>query len=570
MKKLIFVFLFLLPVTAFADSFEDAVAKYESDIKDATNILNSKITKNTNLVTLATNQVNDDKKSTIRTAKKKFNKQLSSQEKEEEQKYQEKQKQEINEKTNSSQEHAVSSDKVSELEANAQAMRDKENSTENKLLGAASIGATGIGGSQLAQGLSEQKSDKDAETDMKAYLATFKCDYGQGQNINGGEKSITLPGGNVLMPMYTEYKTLADELKNTKTALGMAPGIESETILDKSTTGLYEYDQAERKSGAFASVSASLTGAAGDDDAWYAQKAAASKKVTTGALVAGAGIVGGIAGNMLINKNSAQESSDEINAKYAKIAAAAKEIQTEIDNKSEVTKPDCGTDAKLVGENCVCNDENKNYTENGCVDKPTVDCGNDEHIYATTDNKCLCSLGFDLVENNKCVCNPPKEIDGVFCQVKESKKTNFDSLNNNNLNSMFKSVVSKNTVSETETNIVQIEKITLTSNSFAPNEFEVKDDYKTILNDRIKDISSTDVCYLVSGNTDKTGSKETNDVLSLKRAESVKKILTNNGISELNIQTVGNGSSKCDSKTLSNSSCRNVTVEINTGSCPQG
>ena len=50
MKKLIFVFLFLLPVTAFADSFDDAVAKYESDIKDATNILNSKITKNTNQI----------------------------------------------------------------------------------------------------------------------------------------------------------------------------------------------------------------------------------------------------------------------------------------------------------------------------------------------------------------------------------------------------------------------------------------------------------------------------------------------------------------------------------------
>lgn len=262
------------------------------------------------------------------------------------------------------------SNRIKELEANAQAMRDKENSTENKLLGAASIGATGIGGSQLAQGLSEQKSDNDAETDMKAYLATFKCDYGQGQNINGGEKSITLPGGNVLMPMYTEYKTLAAELKNTKAALGMAPGIESETILDKSTSGLYEYDQAERNASSFASVSASLTGAAGGD-AWDAQKAASANKVTTGALVAGTGIVGGIAGNILINKNSAQESSDEINAKYAKIAAAAQKIQASID-KTTSAKIACVDGATGTYPNCDCG-TNRIYSSesNTCVNKPS-------------------------------------------------------------------------------------------------------------------------------------------------------------------------------------------------------
>lgn len=445
------------------------------------------------------------------------------------------------------------SDKVSELEANAQAMRDKENSTENKLLGAASIGATGIGGSQLAQGLSEQKSDKDAETDMKAYLATFKCDYGQGQNINGGEKSITLPGGNVLMPMYTEYKTLADELKNTKTALGMAPGIESETILDKSTTGLYEYDQAERKAGSFASVSASLTGAAGGD-AWDTQKAAAANKVTTGALVAGAGIVGGIAGNMLINKNSAQESSDEINEKYAKIASAAQKIQASID-KTTSAKIACVDGATGTYPNCDCG-TNRIYSSesNTCVNKPTITCGS-EHMFASENNTCQCGDGYEL-ENGKCICGYTVQDDGS-CAINQVKISN-----NTNLVSNVSSVLPTGSINLSQLNTAtptKIAEIKFPSASFAPNEYNVKDDYKNSLDNEDLD---PDVCYLVSGNTDLTGTKSVNEKLSLQRADSVKQILISRDIPESNIKTVGNGWKNCKSSKMSDSSCRNVTVEI--------
>jgi hypothetical protein len=63
---------------------------------------------------------------------------------------------------------ADSAAKVNELRDNAQAMKDKERSLENRLLGAAAIGATGIGGMQLASGLAEQSADKAAEQDMAA------------------------------------------------------------------------------------------------------------------------------------------------------------------------------------------------------------------------------------------------------------------------------------------------------------------------------------------------------------------------------------------------------------------
>ena len=92
--------------------------------------------------------------------------------------------------------------------------------------------------------------------------------------------------------------------------MGLTPGIESETLLDKSTAGLYDNESTGKKSGAFASVSDALSGNADAKDAWNAQKSEASKKVTTGIVAAGVGIVGGAVGNMLINKDSTKESSD--------------------------------------------------------------------------------------------------------------------------------------------------------------------------------------------------------------------------------------------------------------------
>ena len=66
---------------------------------------------------------------------------------------------------------------LEELEDNAQKMRDKEQSTENKLLGAAGMGLTGTGMMQTMSAGAEQKADEAAELDMKNYLATMHCSY---------------------------------------------------------------------------------------------------------------------------------------------------------------------------------------------------------------------------------------------------------------------------------------------------------------------------------------------------------------------------------------------------------
>ncbi|MBQ2016919.1 MAG: hypothetical protein II208_00120, partial [Alphaproteobacteria bacterium] len=212
---------------------------------------------------------------------------------------------------------AKSQAKIDELQKNADAMYDKEQSTANKLLGGAAIGATGIGAMQALSAYSEQQSDEDAETAMKAYLATFHCNYGGGINVKGGEKDVQLPGGNELIGLYAEYVNLANNLKVRKAALDMRPGIESEAILDSATSGLYDDVSIGKTSGAFTSLARALQNPDGPDaQAWAAQKDDSAKKLKTGLTVAGIGAIGGAVGNLLINKDAPKENSKEILDKY--------------------------------------------------------------------------------------------------------------------------------------------------------------------------------------------------------------------------------------------------------------
>jgi len=179
-----------------------------------------------------------------------------------------------------------------------------EQSLANRTLTAASIAATGIGGMELAMGLSEQKADKAAEQDMSAYIASFRCEYGNGKQVKAGPEEIVLPGGNdeKLMSLRTKYMTLATDLKERKTALGMKPGIESEEILDKTAMNLYDDENTGIESGAYGSLYRAKMLGSEEDQAKLDEEAEKSKKrVTVGAIAAGAGIVGGIAGNMAIN-----------------------------------------------------------------------------------------------------------------------------------------------------------------------------------------------------------------------------------------------------------------------------
>ena len=192
------------------------------------------------------------------------------------------------------------------LQQEYNAARSREQSLANKILGAAAIGASGIGGMMLASGLSEQQSDADAERAMRAYLATFTCKYGD-KRVNGGAVDVELPGGYELVGLYSEYVALANDLKVRKAALGIKPGIESESILDSATSGLYDDISVGKTSGVYTSLSRALSDPNGADAAaWAAQKEESSKKVTTGATVGGVGAAGGAIGNLIINKDTLQ------------------------------------------------------------------------------------------------------------------------------------------------------------------------------------------------------------------------------------------------------------------------
>ena len=191
--------------------------------------------------------------------------------------------------------------KIQELKKKAEAAHEREHSKANKMLGAAGIGATGIGGMMLMQGLSEQSSDADAEEQMRAYLSTFMCKYGD-NSVQAGASDVELPGGNALLPLYSEYVTLANDVKAMKNELGLKPGIESESILDSATSGLYDDVSTGKNSGAFASLSRALMNPEGEDaKKWAEQTAKTQKNVKTGAITAGAGVAVGIIGDIAIS-----------------------------------------------------------------------------------------------------------------------------------------------------------------------------------------------------------------------------------------------------------------------------
>lgn len=181
-----------------------------------------------------------------------------------------------------------------------------EQSRENRMLTAATTAATGIGGMQLAQGLAEQKADKSAEQDMAAYIATMRCSYANGKSVKAGPDEIELPGGNDanLMKLRNEYFALANDLKERKTALGMKAGIESEEILDKAATGLYDDESVGITSGTYSSLyRAQMLGSSTDQEQIDADKKTSKNRVIGGAVAAGVGVVGGALGNSLINGN---------------------------------------------------------------------------------------------------------------------------------------------------------------------------------------------------------------------------------------------------------------------------
>ena len=188
-----------------------------------------------------------------------------------------------------------------ETEQEYKSARDNEQSDANKALTAAAVAAGGLGGMEWASGRAEQSADADAEREMSAYIATMKCEYGDGGQVDLG-KEETLPGGNEMLSYKTEFKQLAEKLKATKTALNLRPGIESEIVYDRAETGLYDYQTAETGGGANPSLSRALMNPDGTDaTAWNAQKQESADKVQAGKTKTGIGVIGGAVSNAAIN-----------------------------------------------------------------------------------------------------------------------------------------------------------------------------------------------------------------------------------------------------------------------------
>ena len=204
--------------------------------------------------------------------------------------------------SNTNQAQPTGKDRLTQAQENLKLAQGNEQSLANRTLTAGTTAATGLGLMTAASAKAEQKADEAAEQDMAAYLATFKCEYGRGQSVPSSAEEITLPGGNELVEYYQEYKSLADNLKTTKKALGLRAGIESEVIYDKAESNLYKYSSVGKTDGAFTSLSRALNDPEGEDAAaWNTQKEESAKKLKTGAVAAGGGVVGGIGGNAVMN-----------------------------------------------------------------------------------------------------------------------------------------------------------------------------------------------------------------------------------------------------------------------------
>ncbi len=198
----------------------------------------------------------------------------------------------------------ASLNEIAQLQKQYNAARKNEMRLGNRLLGGLTTAATGAGGMMLAMGLSEQRADKQAEDQMRAYVSTFKCNYGN-TNVAYGTTPTELPMSADLYNLYAEYVALANDLKMRKESLGLRAGIESEPILDSATTGLYDDVSSGRSAGMYTSLARAILDPDGEDAKKWDEHAKKSKNlVISGATVGGVGTVGGVVGNVLINKDA--------------------------------------------------------------------------------------------------------------------------------------------------------------------------------------------------------------------------------------------------------------------------
>ncbi len=320
----------------------------------------------------------------------------------------------------------------SALQKNYDDVRGNEQSLANRTLGAAAMATVGAGGQMTASSLSEQKSDADAERDMAAYLATFRCDWGSGRNVRGGETNVELPGAGQLIPMYSEYVTLANDLKLRKAQLGLKAGIESEPILDSATTGLYDDVSTGISSGAYASLARALQNPNGADaKMWAEQKEKTAQNLKTGIGLVATGVAASVAGNAIINRDAPRDRSREIIAEFESLFSSLEEevasLQSSPCSGDGVSPggfvPECeciDKAAKYFPTEGVCRSCQQGYhydKQNECVpDTPGADTSGKCHLTGMATKKpCECVRNAGPDENGVCKCKKNFVENGNQC-----------------------------------------------------------------------------------------------------------------------------------------------------------
>lgn len=479
---------------------------------------------------------------------------------------------------------AQSAAKTQELRENYNTQKAKEHSNANKLIGAAGIGATGIGAQMAASALAEQRADNLAEADMTAYLATFKCDYGMGRNINGGDKEVELPGGNDLLSLYNEYKTLADDLKTRKEALGLTAGIESQVILDKASTGLYDDESTGITNGTYASLSRALSDPTGADaEKWNAQKSETTQKLKTGAITAGVGAAASLVADVAVNSGAKKQNrSDEIVAKYAPLYKLQNDVAKLPDSEASIT---CPSDTTGTYPNCECKNKDTmvfNTNSNMCeacppdrvvqdgkcvVPAPNAKCDtSDPNIAVADDGTCSCQNGFrPSADGQTCECPTTGfAIEGGQCVRNNPTLATLPQITQQSTNLLAQVTASITPVQHVvlpAKNLFALGKSTLT-----PAAKNTITSFASQVKTSVAMGDSSDYCITVVGHTDKTGNAKLNDNLSVNRANAVKAALISAGLSVQNIQASGRGQTEC---TLNGAqeSCRKVDITYRDSKC---
>lgn len=429
------------------------------------------------------------------------------------------------------------------LQANLDKARENEKSLQNRINGAVGIGGVGFGGMMIGGALSERAADDYAESDMAAYINTFMCDYGDGNTVRGGQTNVEIPGGNELIDLYARYARLANDLKLRKESLGIKPGIESEVIIDKASTGLYDDVGTGVVGGGYASIARAIMNPNGPDAAmWAAQRAATTSKLNTGIGIATTAAALTLANNIAGNRKPPADLFQSVQQVVNQIPEPVITCEDPYGLTGTYPHCDCGEGSAFIGgEGEVC----RQCLNNEIVitdEKGNQDCGcADGFFHDRQERKCFTKScgqrGITTtindhprlhVDENTCefYCEFPYNRTGepgnysCECPINEGYQETANGC---------KAVVSvvKNVTIDTKT----FPRLVLTSDkTFDFDKAVLKPEGKTSLDNfakqLVEDYPKLSNCkFTITGHTDKVGRDTYNENLSRDRANAAKNYL---------------------------------------------